>query len=481
MNKIEWLNHIDQVIAQGPYSASMKSLQEYTVPEWYADGKFGIFIHWGPYCVPAFGNEWYPRLMYQPGTDQFEHHIKTYGPQKEFGYKDFIPMFKAEQFDPDDWAALFHEAGARFVVPVAEHHDGFQMYKSELCRWNAYEMGPHRDICNELAQSVRKEGMVFGASSHRAEHYWFMDGVHKIESDYTPELEDFYGPAASAPEDLSSITQNPPTADHLDDWLVRTCEIVDRFHPQIVWFDWWINNLAFRPYLEKFAAYYYNRAAEWKIEVAINYKYQAYEKGCAVFDVERGQLSDSAQMLWQNDTSVSKNSWGYIEGHDYKKPIDILCDLVDIVSKNGALLLNIGPKADGTIPEEERAILKAVGAWLKVNGEAIYGTRPWRVYGEGPTKIPDGAFTDTNRDAFTGQDIRYTTRGETLYAVLLGHPDKDEVILTQIQENEHYRLATTIEGKKLDAEQKEDGFHIKLDDEFRTRDLPLVIRLNKKY
>ncbi len=478
-NRPARMEEIQKVIEKGPFTASMASLKNYKVPKWYEDGKFGIFIHWGPYCVPAFGSEWYPRFMYQPGTKEFEHHIKTYGPHKDFGYKDFIPMFTAEQFDPKDWAQLFKEAGARFVVPVAEHHDGFQMYKSDLSRWNAAEMGPKRDILGELGQAVREEGMILGASSHRAEHYWFMDGVHKIDSDYTEDLEDFYGPAAPAPEDHSSVTLCPPTADHLDDWLLRTCEIVDKYRPQIVWFDWWINHLSFRPYLEKFAAYYYNRCAEWNIGGAINYKYTAYDEGCAVFDVERGQLSNGRTMLWQNDTSVSKNSWGYIEGHDYKKPVDIVCDLVDIVSKNGALLLNIGPKADGTIPEEERNIMREIGRWLKANGEAIYGTRPWKIFGEGPTQIPEGAFTDTNRDKFTEKDIRYTAKGQTLYAIVMGRPEGGTVRLTEVRPEDGYRIATLLEGERLKAKPSEEGLLVTMPETFTYEEYPFVIRLNK--
>lgn len=479
MNKLEWLNHIEKIIAQGPYRAAMKSLRAYQAPAWYENGKFGIFIHWGPYCVPAFDNEWYPRNMYQPGHKVYEHHVKTYGPHKQFGYKDFIPMFKAEHFDAEDWAKLFEEAGARFVVPVAEHHDGFQMYRSALCRWNAFEMGPQRDICGELAEAVRARGMVFGASSHRAEHYWFMDGVHKFDSDYAPEYEDFYGPAEPAPENWSDYMDAPPTADHMDDWLIRTCELVDLYRPQLIWFDWWINHMAFRPYLEKFAAYYYNRGAEWGLEVAINHKFTAYDKGCAVFDVERGQLTEGADLLWQNDTSVSKNSWGYIEGHDYKQVIDILCDLCDIVAKNGALLLNIGPRADGTIPETERSMLRDIGAWLKENGEAIYHTRPWRVYGEGPTQVPEGAFTDTQRDAFTGADIRYTAKDGALYAMVLGKPEKGCLVLTQVKAEDGYRAVTTLDGQALTASQQADGLHVTLPEAFLGKALPLVIKLVK--
>lgn len=477
-DKADRLAQIQRVIDKGPYTATMASLKDYTVPKWYEDGKFGIFIHWGPYCVPAFRSEWYPRFMYQPGTKEFEHHIKTYGPHKDFGYKDFIPMFKAEQFDPKDWAKLFKDAGAKFVVPVAEHHDGFQMYASDLSRWNAAEMGPKRDILGELGKAVRAEGLVLGASSHRAEHYWFMDGVHKIDSDYTEELEDFYGPAAPAPENPMDVNLCPPTADHLDDWLIRTCEIIDKYHPQIVWFDWWINNLAFRPYLEKLAAYYYNRCEEWGIGGAINYKYTAYDEGCAVFDVERGQLSNGRSMLWQNDTSVSKNSWGYIEGHDYKKPVDIICDLVDIVSKNGALLLNIGPKADGTIPEPEREMMLEIGRWLAANGEAIYGSRPWKIFGEGPTEIPEGAFTDTNRDKFTAKDIRYTTKGCTLYAIVMGQPEDGELLLTEVKPEDQYRIATLLNGERLKAKRTPEGLKITMPAGFEYDEKPFVIRLN---
>lgn len=478
-DKVERLRVIETVIAKGPYKPSMKSLKAYRAPDWYVDGKFGIFIHWGPYCVPAFENEWYPRNMYQPGSKAFEHHVKTYGPHKGFGYKDFIPLFKAESFDAEDWASLFLESGAKFVVPVAEHHDGFQMYKSELSRWNAYEMGPKKDICGLLADAVREKGMIFGASSHRAEHYWFMDGVHKFESDYSPEYEDFYGPAEPAPSDHSSLTLGPPTADHLDDWLIRTCELVDLYRPQLIWFDWWINHMAFRPYLEKFAAFYYNRGVEWNVGVAINHKFTAYDKGCAVFDVERGQLTDTADLLWQNDTSVSKNSWGYIEHHDYKQVLDILCDLCDIVSKNGALLLNIGPKPDGTIPKTERRMLQEIGKWMKHNGEAIYSTRPWRVFGEGPTKVPEGAFTDTKRDAFTSADIRYTAKDNVLYAMILGKPVDNDILLSSVTLVDGFTSVSTMDGHPLKARAVEDGLLVSLSEDLLALQLPLVIKLQK--
>ncbi|MBK8048081.1 MAG: alpha-L-fucosidase [Anaerolineales bacterium] len=420
------------------FEPTWESLRQYTVPDWYADGKFGIFIHWGVYSVPAFANEWYPRNMYVQGTPEYAHHLATYGPHTEFGYKDFIPQFRAEHFDPVAWADLFHRAGARFVVPVAEHHDGFAMYDCSTSHWTAVHMGPNRDIIGELAQAVRNQGMVFGLSSHRAEHWWFMNGGRNYPSDVQdPAYADFYGPAhrqrdcdgTQRTEFFPSLVSEPhPSAEYLNDWLARTCELVDKYQPQLVWFDWWIGHAAFPPYLQQFAAYYYNRALEWGKGVAINYKFSAYPEGTAVLDVERGQLKEIRPMLWQNDTSVSKNSWCFVENQDYKTATSLIQDLVDVVSKNGALLLNIGPRPDGVIPEPEQAILLEIGRWLAVNGDAIYGTRPWRVYGEGPTEVPEGAFTDTNRAAFTARDFRFTTKGNELYAICLDWPGATAIV-----------------------------------------------------
>jgi alpha-L-fucosidase len=223
-----------------------------------------------------------------------------------------------------------------------------------------------------------------------------------------------------------------PDEAFLKDWLARSCELVDKYQPRIVWFDFWIQHIAFDPYLQKFAAYYYNRAAQWGQTVAINYKNDAFSEGSAVFDVERGQLSRIRPQLWQTDTAVSKNSWGYIKDHDYKTAATLIGDLVDIVSKNGVLLLNIGPRPDGTIPEPEVQLLSEIGAWLAVNGEAIYGTRPWKVFGEGPTEVVEGTFNDVKRSAFTAKDIRFTQKGRNLYAIALGGPEDDELCITTL-------------------------------------------------
>ncbi len=380
--------------------------------------------------------------MYIQGSKEFKHHIDTYGEHKKFGYKDFIPMFKAQKFDADEWAELFQKAGARYVVPVAEHHDGFQMYKSEISRFNSYDMGPKRDVLGELKEAIENRGLMLGASSHRMEHWFFMGHGREFDSDIKEPLVcgDFYWPAMPEPDHQDLFSEPSPSEEFLEDWLVRTCEIVDRYRPKLIYFDWWIHHNAAKPYIKKLAAYYYNRAKEWGIDVVINYKHDAFMFGCAVVDIERGQFADQKPYFWQTDTSVARNSWCYTENNEYKTAQEIICDLVDIVSKNGCLLLNIGPKADGTIPEEDKSILLEIGEWLKVNGQAIYDSKVWRVAGEGPTRIDEGQFTDGRAKTFTPEDIRFTARGSNIYATVLSFPENGIVKIKSLGKKNAARL-----------------------------------------
>lgn len=416
-----YLRRIDEVIAAGPYRDTWQSLCAYRTPAWYRDAKFGIFIHWGIYSVPAFSSEWYSRNMYIQGSPEYEHHRKTYGPQDRFGYKDFIPLFRGERFDAGAWASLFRQAGARYVVPVAEHHDGFQMYKSEISRWNAFEMGPCRDVLGELKEACNACGLELGASSHRVEHWFFMGHGKDFASDVREPMQrgDFYWPAQPEGDHHDLFSTPTPTEEFMQDWLVRTCELIDRYRPRVLYFDWWIQHSAVRPWLRKLAAYYYDRAAQWGQEVVITYKHDAFLFGTAVPDVERGQFADTKPYYWQTDTAIGLNSWGYTRDNAFKKAADILQNLVDIVSKNGNLLLNVGPRPDGTITDEEQQVLRRIGAWLAVNGEAIYGARPFRTWGEGETQIAEGQFSDGEPRNFTPGDIRFTVAGGSLYAIAL--------------------------------------------------------------
>jgi alpha-L-fucosidase len=405
---------VNQIKAQA-FAPTWESLSKYQCPEWYKDAKFGIFIHWGVYSVPGFGNEWYPRNMYTKDSPEYKHHIATYGSQDKFGYKDFIPMFKAEKFDANVWADIFKKSGAKYIVPVAEHHDGFSMYNNSLSKWNAVNMGPKRDIIGELADAIRKQGLVFGLSSHRIEHYWFMNEGKKFNSDVNdPKYADFYGPARGEKDTLAP--------EYMNDWLLRNCELVDKYKPQVFWFDWWIEQPALEAYRKTFAAYYYNRAEQWKEGVVLNYKNNSFPENVAVFDIERGSSKATKKYPWQTDTSVGKKSWGFINGEENKSPNEIVDELIDIVSKNGNLLLNIGPKPDGTIPQEQIDVLLAIGNWLGINGEGIYGTRPWRVSCEGPTINADGSFAESKRKDYTSQDFRFTSKGDIVYAFCLDIP-----------------------------------------------------------
>src|SRR5580658_6017907 len=470
------------------FHSDWNSLAQYRTPEWFRDAKFGIFIHWGVYSVPAFGNEWYSRNMYVPGNKAFEHHIATYGPQTNFGYKDFIPLFKAEGFDPSAWVDLFVQAGARYVVPVGEHCDGFAMYNSDITAWNAARMGPHRDVVGELEAATRARGLRFGVSSHTAEHWWWYGRGRSFASDVrdmTPKTASLYGPAAAmnlpGPDGVTNDEKEPdpnhleawlaPDQTFLDNWLALSTEIVDKYHPDFMYFDWWIGQPALQHALQQFAAYYYDRSAERNQQPVLTYKQEAMPANAATLDIERGELDTLRLLPWQTDTSVSIHSWGYAEHDEYRTAKSLIHQLVDTVAKNGNLLLNVGPKSDGTIPEEARTVLLQMGAWLRINGAAIYGTRPFAVFGEGPSKTPKDAM-EMNHDiqVYTAHDVRYTISksGAMLYATALGWPVDGSLTLHTLYSGNPYLpgriCGVTLlgTGQSIASRQDSDGLHLAL-------------------
>lgn len=436
MDRQLYLAEIDRVNREGKYHPDWDSLAKHPVPAWYREKRLGIFLHWGVFSVPAY-HDWYARNMYIEGSEEHKWHLEHYGDPKEFGFKDFIPDFKMDKFDPQLWAKLFREAGADYIVPVAEHHDGFQNYESELSHWNAMEMGPHRDITGDLLREAERLGMTLGVSTHRVEHWFFLGNGRKMGC-FGDELKlgDYEWPAMPEQNHHDLFSEPAPTEEFLTDWLLRCCELVDRYHPRIIYFDWWIQHSAVKPYLKRFAAYYFNRMEEYG-GCVINYKHDAMPFGIGVPDIERGQFAEAKPFLWQSDTSVMRHSWCYSEQPGkavFKTPGEIICDLIDVVCKNGRLLLNFGPKPDGELRAKEIEILKAMAAWMKVNDEAVHGTTVWRIAQEGPTKIQEGQFADGAARGFTSQDFRFTCNGSAVYATCLVCPEDGKLHIKSLRE-----------------------------------------------
>ena len=397
----------------GPYAADWESIRKnYRTPSWFEDAKFGIFMHWGVYAVPAYHNEWYEKHMY--GAD-LAWHTANFGPPERFGYKDFIPKFKQEKFDAAQWAALFRRAGARFVMPSAQHHDNFALWDSRVTPFNAKRMGPKRDLIGELATAVRKEGMKFGVSNHGVENFTFINPPEALEARLKAAKADLYDPEWAAFYNVADRSQ-PAMARFLTDWVNRNLELIDQYQPDILWFDNGVNLRVLDPLKLRVAAYYYNRAQAWNKEVSISTKFVAYAPSNddarqvgSIIDFEKIGVRSPADIRpgpWMVDDTIG-STWGYTNGMKVAGGAAIIGRLVDTASKGGFYLLNLSPRADGTIPEEQQRTLLDVGAWLDTNGEAIYGTRPWKQFGE--------------------EAWRFTVKGTAVYAI--GAPRDGSVVL----------------------------------------------------
>ncbi len=411
---------------QKQYEPTWESLKTHELPEWFDDAKLGIFIHWGIYSVPAYKNEWYPRFMYTEGHDIYKHHTETYGPPWEFGYKDFLPDFTAENWDPERWGRLFREAGARYVVPVAEHHDGFAMWDSELTEWDAMDKGPQRDIIGELGKAVRKQGMKYAPSYHRAQNWKYYEPSYRLEKDCDTENPKYAGVEGIYPEPHEPGA--PQSKAFLDNWEARWKEIQRKYKPDFAWFDFGWGDTLFHPYMKRMMADYFNTAREWGKEVAFNNKTIRNEPMAPpevgdFIELDHLSMDSINTRKWQCPTYMGGGSWAYnhvATAEDYKTANQLIDEFVDIVSKNGNLLLNVGPKADGTIPRIMKNRLKSIGQWLEVNGEAIFDTDYWKTYGE--------------------DSIRYTRKGDqTVYAISMKWPEK-EVVLNAFSDYEESQI-----------------------------------------
>jgi len=434
-------NQRAKAIPIGKYQASWESLKDYHTPDWYLDAKFGIFLHWGLYSVPAFASEWYPRHMYSnAGVNKW--HTEHYGPVDSFGYKDFIPLFKAEKWDPDAGADLFQRAGAKYVIPTAEHHDGFAMYESELTKWDAKDMGPKRDLMGELSIAVRKKGIKFGVSNHRIENWDFMYPQLKIKTDlFDTAYADFYGPPQPPPKKSSGLAGEVidnesdislPSAAFQEEWLRRCQELIDKYRIDIMYFDNGINTRNLDSIKLRFAAYFFNKSAQWNKQVVINTKSDAYLAG-SVRDFERQGRApkEITPYYWQVDDPIGEK-FGYVAGMKLQGSVGIIRKLIENVSKNGSLVLNISPRGDGTIPEEQQKTLLEIGEWLKINGDAIYGTRAWNAYGEGMT-VDSAQSPNAKKIGYGPSDFRFTKKGKNLlYAIEMAFPKTGSILIRSL-------------------------------------------------
>ena len=417
------------------YTADWQSLRRVQTPEWLQNGKFGIYTHWGPYAVHAYGSNttWYSFALYlNPEGEEREHFEETFGKlTPEYGYKDLIPLFTADKFDADEWADLFQKAGARYAGPVAEHHDGFAMWDSKYSEWNAANMGPKRDVVGELEAAIKKRDMKYVTAFHHAANWFFFPVSDKRYDTGDPKNAGLYGPYHKPGEKR--------TQEFIDEWYGKIIEVIDNYSPDFIWFDFALDDMP-EGYVKDFLAYYYNHADEAGKEVVVTYKGHDLVPGTGVRDLELGQEPNLTYNEWITDNSVDdRGAWGYANDLTFKTPNRLIDNLVDRVSKNGYLLLNVGPKPDGTIPEGAKEVLLAMGAWLDLNGEAIYETTPWMVAGEGPTYLGEADETGFNESGivYTAKDIRFTVKGDNLYATFLDWPGKKAVV-------------TSIRGKDTD-------------------------------
>ncbi|TXE13915.1 alpha-L-fucosidase [Seonamhaeicola algicola] len=430
------LNLNAQNTKKEPYKATWESVNTVNAtPDWFQDAKFGIYAHWGPVSNAFVGSDpntwyagWHGMKMYEDGkkvptkngkpSNNYIHHKKKYGNPKKYGYKHIIEEFNPSGFDAKAWAELFAKSGAKFAGPVAMHHDNFAMWDAKSTRWNSMNYGGI-DPSAELKKEIEARGMKFMGSFHHAFTWKYFAPAH-AHGGINPKDYDLY----TNPHPLDSDT---PDAQFYADWWAKLKEFIDVYQPDLIWFDWWLENMTEECRTE-FLAYYYNKGLEWGKDVVVCYKETTFNENAAVKDYERGRPNQPKEHAWLTDTSPG--AWFYRPGAKFKTPNELIDILVDIVSKNGLMLLNVPPNPDGTIPDVMVNLLTEMGAWLEVNGEAIYGTRPYTIFGEGPTRLPEGGHkVEKLKIEYTNKDIRFTKKSDKVfYAIVMDKPSEKTVI-----------------------------------------------------
>jgi alpha-L-fucosidase len=426
-------------IAQGPFLGTRESLKAYRTPEWFRDAKFGIWSHWGPQSAPEYG-DWYARNMYIEGHRQYKYHLKTYGHPSRFGFKDVIPTWKAEQFDAEHLVSLYRKAGAKYFVSMGVHHDNFDLWNSKHQQWNAVNMGPKKDIVGLFQKAARKEGLKFGVSEHLAVSYHWFQTSHGADKEgefkgvpydgAEPKYVSLYHETHEAPKSAWQPEGVPLAWKRT--YFTRIKDLIDQYEPDLLYTD---GPIFFEEWGLGVISHLYNQSAKrhgGKVEaVYTNKGRQDCETGTCVLDLERGIVDEIWPSPWQTDTCVG--NWHYDKEAKYKTSKTVIDMLVDIVSRNGNLLLNFPVRSNGTIDDQELKIVGDITAWMSVNSEAIYGTRPWKIFGQGPGTQKSGersSFNERGRKPLTAEDIRFTTKGKTLYAFFMGWPEREAAFPT---------------------------------------------------
>jgi alpha-L-fucosidase len=509
-------SNLNQGITSGPFQPTWDSLTQYQVPEWFRDAKFGMWAHWGPQCQPERG-DWYARGMYQEGSDQYKYHVQKYGHPSKFGFKDVINEWKAENWNPDELVALYKKAGAKYFMALANHHDNFDLYDSKYQSWNSTKLGPKKDLVGGWAKAAKEQGLPFGVSVH-ASHPWTWyevaqradktgpyagvpydgkitkaDGAGKWWNGYDPQ--ELYAQNHALSQDSLddgsmgrhwdwSNGASVPNKAYCDKFLNRTIELIDKYGPELIYFDdtalplWPVSDAGL-----KIAAHMYNTSIKkhGKLQAALFGKVlNEQQRKCMIWDIERGQSNQIEPLPWQTDTCIG--GWHYdrriFDNKGYKSARTVIHTLVDIVSKNGNLLLNVPVRGDGTIDSEERTVVEGIGAWMQLNGEAIYGTRPWKVFGEGPAiesaaPISAQGFNEGKGKPFGAEDIRFTVKGKTLYATMLGWPAGNEALVKKLAKGNQLGNISSVSllgNDKLSFEQTEAGLKVKLPEQAPGKD-----------